>query len=276
MGLHDYLKAARDLLITGGEIISVDYGNDAFLTNQHLRIAHAAKANDPRAIFKDMSHQDITHDVNFTILAEEGMKLGLLPIFFGNQGKMILRDQDAISAEEKTEFLRRSALGTFHVLVQRKTSEPDETTLGTRFVDASLPVTHSQLFRGKFRDVMLPQYRQRLAGKSKAICTPEKTQGFDQKAIAAYRKAVDNGDYALALRTACSIGSQAHIVLILSYAKKIGFDINQVSKTKNMTALDWLQKTNIPELEKESLLQQLKHHGAKSFAELQVRMQAQR
>ena len=261
VGLRQYLKAAHRVLMSGGEAISIDYGDDAFHTDQFLRNPITGNLNTKDTIFLHGPWKDITHDVNFTTLAEEGLKIGLNPLFFGKQNQLTIPIGATISEEDKDAFIVASARGNFHFLVQGKedTAKPAE---------ISLPVTHSQLFRlhlNKAKLLKQEYHHERLVKQIEIAksATPEQKQII--------LKAIKNKEYALALRKACSTGLGKMIYLILSQVKALEIDVNQSSSTASKTAYDWLQQAKIADDEKTQLLKALSDHGGKSFVDLAPR-----
>ncbi|PWY56529.1 hypothetical protein DGG96_02040 [Legionella qingyii] len=76
-------------------------------------------------------------------------------------------------------------------------------------------------------------------------------------------KAIENKDYALALRKASAGACLPLVRLLLKFSKKLAFDINQPSPSNGWTALDWISNTddrNVPN--KKEIIGILERYGA--------------
>lgn len=260
-GILPYLKSIQAILIESGEVISIDYGGDAFTTVQCLKTFDGKQVG--QNIFDDPSFNDITRDVNFTVAAEEGIKLGLQPVFFGKQNQMIIRENDPISIRGKVEFVERSSVETFQILVQRKVGESETVKkeensedMRARFTGKCVPVTHAQLFRRHLDKAMSLSPHARLLEKAETICRGKAN-------FVSYLQALATKQYALALRKACSIGSGPHIDLILSYITLLDININEVS-SNGYSALDWIQNAKISVPVKDEIVKKLTALDAKN------------
>jgi hypothetical protein len=207
-------------------------------------------------------------NVNFTLLAEEGMKMGLSPIFFGKQNKMRLQECAVISSKEKEYFDEHTDKSSFAVLVQRKEKNLVADDASARFTDKTMPLTHSQLFSQRFRETVKPLSRLRLIKAVHAHIKTAAASKLTESKIREVLRAVDAKEYCKALRTVCYLGHEPLIDLFISYAKKLEFDINEKSFTQDLTALDWLYKSKISGEEQIKISVKLRSAGAKFFHEL--------
>ncbi|MEO8400509.1 MAG: SAM-dependent methyltransferase [Gammaproteobacteria bacterium] len=151
VGVRDYLQNVTQVLMPGGEVISVDYGNNDMQINNYLRTYLNNLVEMDDAIFLQPGKRDITYDVNFTTVAEDGKILGLQPIFFGNQSQMLAHRADfekaGVPAEKISNFLNKQ--NDFRFILQSYTGKPLEEKMqqtSGRFFGESSPVTRGQLF----------------------------------------------------------------------------------------------------------------------------------
>lgn len=154
LGMESYLKNVSDVLLPGGEVITVDYGNIDDLTSNRLRTYKDRQIGFD--IFKCPGYIDITLDVPFTTFIRHGKSLGLQPVFFGQQQQLLPADSSCIPetvvpASVRDQFIAMSEKNTFQACVQRKESkgesksEPSLYATG-RFFGAPRLVTDTELF----------------------------------------------------------------------------------------------------------------------------------
>lgn len=152
VGIHEYLKTMNNFLMSGGEIITVDYGNNDFLVSEYLRTFSEGREMGVE-IRSEPGFKDITKFVNFSTLAREGEELNFNTKFYGLQSQLNIDDYPAavLSPMASMFYKARCAQSdNFRVMVQEKQEEGEEKKVTSdstaRFVGESLAVSHAQLF----------------------------------------------------------------------------------------------------------------------------------
>jgi hypothetical protein len=169
VGIHDYLQSMYNLMMTGGEIITVDYGNHDYEVQEYLR-TFGANRTPGSEIRSEPGFKDITKFVNFSTLAQEGQQLNLEPVFYGMQKQLNIDDiPDKVLNPTLAMYYKVACeyRNGFRVMVQRKQEQGQEKEVNlsheasSRFTGTGLPVTHTQLFSGMQQKVkMLKEERQ--------------------------------------------------------------------------------------------------------------------
>jgi len=198
IGIHAYLQSMYKLLIPGGEIISIDYGDTDSLVLETMR-TFAANGQIDINFRAQPGFKDITKFVNFSTLAREGELLNFETVFYGRQEQLKISDfpMNVVSYNNRIFFSTNCKKNDgFRVMVQRKSDEEKSTAnqsseLSSRFVGASLPVSHSQLFadvRDRTRQINRQIKIDRIVQK---YSLTNDSQASLQKAL---RQAAANGD----------------------------------------------------------------------------------
>jgi SAM-dependent MidA family methyltransferase len=147
IGIHKYLEMLYTLVIPGGEIISVDYGNNQNLLRECLRANYQGKIN--LELREKPGFIDITKDVNFSTLAREGELLGFEPLFFGEQSQLNINCfPPSILSSHSTLFFQNVSQerSDLKVMVQQKRDGDTHNNLANRFIGNSKPVKYDELF----------------------------------------------------------------------------------------------------------------------------------
>lgn len=254
VNIYRFLHSVNLILMEGGEIITCDYGHNTFQAIQAFKVFNKGRVHSSIAF--DPSNEDITHDVNFTVLAEEGNLFNLRPLFFGHQNQLPI-DFPTLSFQEKSKYIEHTSQKRFYFLVQRKESASyvhdegnDPIGVEGRFVGQSIPVTHRQLFQANVNQAMLFHPRVQLVREAEKLCKGKAD-------VERYLNAIKQKEYGLALRLACSWGNKPLVHLLLPYVSVLKIDLNERSSNGN-TALDWLEKAQISHSLKSSIRSDLK------------------
>lgn len=153
LAMDDFIKNVANILIENGEIISVDYGNNAILADKRLRTYSKGKTD-----FKFLDKpgfKDITYDINFSDMINRSKKFGVEPLYFGNQAQLLPAQcyfPENVVSKESREYLATHPQGkNFQVCVQVKAGPvadlvSDLKIEKTRFEKVSELVTYSALF----------------------------------------------------------------------------------------------------------------------------------
>lgn len=153
LGIDDFIKNVTEVLLIDGEIISVDYGNSAYLTDKRLRTYRDSQVNFD--IFKLPGYEDMTYDINFTDMVKRSQEYGVELLYFGNQDNMLPKDlyfpEEVISKESREYFSTNKNMDTFKACIQYKASSPApqldlKTSSAERYASAAQLVTYSDLF----------------------------------------------------------------------------------------------------------------------------------
>lgn len=259
--IYPYLQKMQALLMKGGEIMTMDYGDTFYKILEIYKIvAGAKKGND---IFEKPGRIDISHEVNLSTIADEGVKVGLNTTFCGtlDQLKVDAFPDAILSSKQKQEFNKISRAGNFKVILQHRQFELkyDDKQLAARFNGQSMAVYRSQLDRqyldGLFSIARLPHIR--LYQAAKAICD----KNSDYKSIII---AIKNTDYGMALRKSAAAGSLTLVTLLLDFKKAIALNVNETSSSNGYTAYDWAKEAKINPLDKHKIITKLEEEGGKS------------
>jgi hypothetical protein len=153
LSIDDFIKNVANILLDNGEIISVDYGDNAFLADKRMRTYFKGKLG--LNIFDKPGFKDITYDINFSDMMKRGKKYGIEPLYFGHQARLIPMHcyfpENIVSAETRRFLESHPNSKTFKVCVQVKSAPvadvvEDLTIEQTRFEKPSELVTYSALF----------------------------------------------------------------------------------------------------------------------------------
>lgn len=260
IGSEKYLNNLHPLLVSGGEVITIDYGEtyDA-LRNEVFKTHSKSTLGDD--IFVDPSDKDITFDVNMTTLADTP---GYQTVFFGKQEQLRIDTfpKEVLSDQHKKAFVESSKARAFKVIVQSKHERLDEKkviehkTDPMRFHGESAPVSEAEInkkYRGTLFDIANYPHKI-LYAEAKTLCA--NNPKFDS-----YLNAIKEKQYSVALRKAASIGSLRLTTLLLNYRAAIYFDVNERSSNGN-TALDWIKQAKVKTAIRSLIIKQLIKHGA--------------
>jgi SAM-dependent MidA family methyltransferase len=144
-GVKSYLEEITPMLMPGGEIITIDYGNNHYEVYEDLRTFSHNQVGDN--VFDKPGFIDITHDMNATTMAEEGLQLGLQVKFYGKQAQLPINHfpDKILPSYLKEIFYLHSNNSNFKVLVQSKEGliSNDLVNISSRFLNNSMPVLHS-------------------------------------------------------------------------------------------------------------------------------------
>lgn len=152
IGMDNFIKNAANILMTNGEIISVDYGNNGYSIDKRLRTYSNSKLG--FNFFEKPGYKDMTYDVNFTDMVNRSKAFGIELLYFGNQAHMlpetIYFPENILSRESRRFFSTHPSSADFKVCVQYKSSPSSllETKVHSeeRFAEPSQLVTYSELF----------------------------------------------------------------------------------------------------------------------------------
>ncbi|MEO8965561.1 MAG: SAM-dependent methyltransferase [Gammaproteobacteria bacterium] len=257
--VYTVFQNISEILLSGGEVITVDYGNDNDNMSYYIKTFRNGQVGDHYSQF--FAGQDITHNVNITLLTQEGMHANLRPRFFGKQESMRIDSftDEIVPAVSKKVFTTEGSKSNFHVLLQRKEDKEDKedkltkSDLSQRFIGKSLPVTQSELFNHRYKGF-----------KAHVLLLKEMTQLSQGKPEhAKLLETIAQRDYALALRKVCASGLDLQMDALLKYKNALEIDVNAPS-SDGKTAYDWVEQTKfkMDPLIKEKMLSELTKHGA--------------
>lgn len=226
IGIHDYLQSMYNLMMTDGEIITIDYGDNDYQVMEYLRTFSANRTMDAE-IRSEPGFKDITKFVNFSTLAQEGQQLNLEPVFYGMQ-KQLNNDNIPSTVLNPTLAMYYKVAcehrNGFRVMVQRKQEQEEKVNpsheTSSRFTGTGLLVTHTQLFSNMQQKVkMLKQERQAIID---ALVTKYNLPDQSQESL-------EKG-----LRNAANLGRVQDLKLFI----QIGTNVNAKDKgTNGYTAL---------------------------------------
>jgi len=250
--IDSFIKAASKALISGGEMMSIDYGDASYTSDYGVKtITNYGLGYD---LFKEPGYVDITHDVDFKQVAASGEKYGLQSTFFGKQ--------------EQINFIKVRNKENFWVLLQKKQNNNDlnKEEKSDRFQGSSHTVTPFQFFKKNVKEsfddyhTIAKNYFNNFVG-----CHSSYKPFID---------AIKNKNYSYAMRLACRVGNETLITSLIKVHECIRFDINETS-SNGKTAYDWLLLKRYEYIEQgkqhtekvkslDNILKILEYHGGRS------------
>ena len=114
--MKNYLEGINSLLRPNGEIITIDYGdNHELVFDAFVRTFSKLGLKEYTDIFLTPGHRDITYDVNFSVFASIGTKLGYTPCFMDRKTSCYpnLHHSVTLFIKEILILLERNVILTF-------------------------------------------------------------------------------------------------------------------------------------------------------------------
>lgn len=247
-----YLQGINKKLLPGGEIITIDYFQDdvsidsRFRTYQNLSVDYD--------IYAQPGYTDITKNVNSTIFVEEGLKLGLSCLFYGNQNGLSIDSfpETVLSSRLKQIYRERSELRAFRVLVQSKQPILDKESKATpikleksdRFVKKSEPVSYADFALLKSTEYKIDSFGKVDIQISESDLFVMKTSrdDFTEKSANLLKKYYYCKERKLTFVTN-QLGGKVSIEELLSTAKRYQFMADTLGKVCNKQLISEEEKT---------------------------------
>lgn len=279
-----FLKQAYAGLMPGDELILIDYGHHMHDVYRFLR---AYKSSQLLSKWEENPGcQDITGDVDFSVLEEMAKQLGFKKIFYSPQKNLALNfsEHSSLSNESVIDYLKNCGLSTFKFVVHRKPDQAQaqdqlefKEDLSKRFIGENQPVSRDELFNSE-QERLRDKFKTSQAsvsifndGPHAKLVTEMTKLCAGKPEFSAYFKAIKEKDYSGALRMACKQGLLLHTTALLKYRETLKFDINGVSQQEGgLTAYDLLLRgsaTFNPQIFTK-IKKMLEEHGAKKAGDL--------